>query len=147
MILLLGFLRKIPVWIWPILALTAAAGVQTWRLHSAQTTVAQERADVVAYQSAQATNLAAIARLKVTNGDYAKTCDLNLKNANHTVKAALQYAQAQQSRAASAEAKLENIYAHIPGAKNWSVALVPAPVDRRVRHSAPGSAHGNGGGT
>lgn len=135
--------EKIPLWVWPLLILLIAVGVQTWRLHSAQTKIAEEHVQTISYITAQQANLAAIGRLKASNEDYAKTCDLSLKNAKITVAETLKYAEQQQARAASAEVKLESIYAHNPDAKTWAAVAVRRAVRQQLRNSAPGSSHGN----
>lgn len=141
MMFVLGLLRKIPILVWPLLAVLAFAGVQTWRLHSSQTTIAEQRAQAQAYLDAQATNLSAIATLKADNAAYASSCDLKLANAQHAVATTIAYAQAQQKRAANAEIQLEKLYVHNAAAKAWSVGVVPRGVRDSLRANDASGAH------
>lgn len=143
MTFLFTLLRKIPIWIWPLLALAAALGFQTWRLHTAQSTIATQRAQMAAYVSAQATNLAAIAKLRAANAQYVTNCTLSAAQARASAAQSMQFAQAQRQRARSAETRLEAIYAHNQAVRQWSIVPVPRAVRDSLRANAPSGTHTN----
>lgn len=114
------------------LALAVLSGVQTMRLHSARTAVAELKAENAAFDSAQSANLSAIDALKKRIEDMVKEREVEQKRSALAVAAVMIEMQNAQLTADKRKRELESIYARNPNAAAWAAAGVDADVLRQL---------------
>lgn len=116
-----------------LLVLAAAgAGVQTWRLHSAQTREAMLQAAVADWRAAQTTNLGTIDALRARLQALAAARRAERKQQAEAVARAMNTAQALQRDLDTRNAELEALHARDPEARRWGAVPVPAGVLRQL---------------
>ena len=107
---MLAFLKLIPIWAYVGLALGALLGVQTLRLHFAQSDLAVANASISVYKSTKATNLETIAKQKAALNAWAGKFHAGVANAQAQAKLAIASAIESANAAAAANTKLKVIY-------------------------------------
>lgn len=112
------------------LALLVAVGVQTWRLHSAQTDVATLTAAAADWRAAESTNLGTIKALRDRLQALADARRLEKRKQAAAVAAAQKAAQVAQTTYERRRRELEKTYARDPNAGRWAADAVPADVLR-----------------
>lgn len=114
------------------LALAVLSGVQTWRLHTVQVTVAELKEKNTAFESAQTANLSAIDALKARIETMVKERQVEQKRSALAVAAVMIEMQNAQLTADKRKRELESIYARNPNAAAWGAAGVDADVLRQL---------------
>ena len=112
--------------------LLVGVGVQTWRLHSAQTREAKLTAAAATYQAAQATNLSTIDALRQRLADLAAARALERQRQAEAVARAETRANKLRRALAARTKALEEFYAQDPDAARWGAAAVPYGVLRQL---------------
>jgi len=135
-IAILGLLRKVPVWAWLALAAAGVIGWQHVEISHYRSKVAAVQAQSAAYVSAQQTQLATIAQLKLANQQWAGKDAADLALGKTYADAATQYALKQQAQKQSAQHTIKVIYAHDPAARQWADGRVPAAIADQLRANA-----------
>lgn len=85
-------------------------------------------ATIAALRSAANDNQQTIATLKAANKAWADKYAIDLKATKAVADAAIEQAQAEQKKAASARAQLQSIYSHDKEARHWAAERVPDAV-------------------
>ena len=131
----LSLLAKVPLWAW---ALLIALGVIGWQRievsHYRDKTVTLQSV-VETFESAQATNLATINALQVTNTDWASKCKANEPEARHEAELSAQGDAKRQATAQKSIKLLQATYEREPTVKAWADVPVPRVVADRLREA------------
>lgn len=114
MIAILAILKRIPLWLYVGAALGAMLGIQTLRLHFADSDLAVAKAQEAAYVSAQATNLQTIHDQGVQLANWQAKFDAGIKAAHNAAQLAIASAIESAHRATEAQSKLKVIYERSP---------------------------------
>jgi hypothetical protein len=112
--------------------LLVGVGVQTWRLHSAETREAKLTAAAATYRAAQATNLSTIDALRQRLADLAAARALERRQQADALARAETRAHELQRALAARTLALEALYATDPDAARWGAAAVPHGVLRQL---------------
>jgi hypothetical protein len=115
-----------------LVLVATAVGVQTWRLHSAETREAKLRAAVADWRAAQGTNLSTIEALRQRLSNLAAARALERQQQAEAVTRAQARAAALAKNLAARTAELERLYATDPDAARWGTAAVPYGVLRQL---------------
>lgn len=115
-----------------LVLVATGAGVQTWRLHSAQTREAKLQAAVADWRAAQTTNLGTIQGLRDRLQALADARRAEREAQAEAVARALNHAQALQRDLDARNAELEALYARDPEARRWGAVPVPVGVLRQL---------------
>ena len=140
LLMVFGWLRKVPIWAWLALAAAGVIGWQHIEISHYRSKIAAVQAQSAAYVSAQQTQLATIAQLKLANQQWAGKDAADLALGKTYADAATQYALKQQAQKQSAQHTIKVIYEHDPSARQWSALPVPAGIADSLRINA-GSSH------
>ena len=139
LLMIFGWLRKVPFWLWLALAAAGVIGWQHVEISHYRSKVATVEAQSAAYVAAQKTQLATIATLQLANRQWAAKYDADMAMGKFYTDAAVKYALAQQKQKFAAQRSLKVIYEHDPSARQWSERQPPAAVADRLRANAGGS--------
>lgn len=115
-----------------LLIVATVAGVQTWRLHSAEAREAKLTSAAATYQAAQATNLSTIDALRQRLADLVAARALERQQQADAIARAETRAHELQRALAARTLALEAIYATDPDAARWGAAAVPHGVLRQL---------------
>ena len=108
-----------------LILVAIAAGVQTWRVHSAETREAKLEASLADWRAAQTTNLGTIQVLRVRLASLAAARALEAEKQAEQVLAAQKAAKAAQRAYEARQRQLERLYASDPAAARWGAVPVP----------------------
>lgn len=130
MIALLALLKRIPIWLYVGAGLAALLGIQTLRLHFADSNLAVAKAQEAAYVSAQVTNLATIQTQQTQLASWQSKFATGIAAAHATAQLAVASAIESDHRAHAAQQQLKVIYEHSPASVRacGPVAVPPAGV-------------------
>lgn len=132
----LALLRRVPIWVWVLIASLAVIGVQRVELSHYRARAATDAATIASYRDAQATNLAALATLRLANTQWAEKYAAQLQNAKVYVDALRDYSTKLEAKKTAAEHTIQVIYEHDPSARAWADQPVPVAVADRLRDGA-----------
>ena len=138
--LLLGWLRKVPIWAWLALGAAGVIGWQHIEIGHYKAKIATVQAQSAAYVAAQKSQLATITALQLANRGWAAKYKKDMALGKTYTDAAMRYARQQQAAADASSHKLRVIYDNVPAARQWAAAAPPAAVVQQLRDNA-GSSH------
>ena len=127
---------KLQWYAYVFLALILGIALQSIRLDISQKDQVKLKSSVIAYQSAQESNLKTIEDYKRANLEWSDASERQIENAKYYLDASREYGQIETAKAIKAQKSLDNLYAKHPEARAWSVIPVDAAVARSLRASS-----------
>jgi hypothetical protein len=130
---ILGLLRKVPVWAWLALAAAGIIGWQHIEIAHYRSKLASVQLQSAAYVAAQKTQLDTIAKLELSNRQWAAKSAADLAATKVYFDAAKEYSLQQQKQKEAAQHTIRVIYAHDSSARKWAADKPPAVVADSLR--------------